>query len=232
MQRASRWASLVLALFFPWVAQAQQLSTAAVESAAPAALQESIAAAGATGVNAVAASGTMTYFWAGQPVAAPATILARGRDDFLLQVDLAEGRQLIAMTARSGARKWGGKISEIPVHNRITSGGNPVFPYTTLVSAMSDRAGWAITDLGLVERGGRKLRDIRLQRKFSGEQDPLGLLSSLSVVDYLIDPASALIVRTESRTHPLNNLAESYPRELELEGYTQFGGVMAPTLIR
>lgn len=117
-------------------------------------LTQSLNAAGAANplnlIQDFTAAGTITYFWAGEQVQAPATIRARGSDQFRLDASLASGTRSVAISRDSGARKDAeGRRTDIPLHNRISKGGSS-FPYPAIAAAL---AGHRIH--GFVRRLGR-----------------------------------------------------------------------------
>lgn len=180
-------------------------------------------------VRSFTASGTIIYFWAGERIQGPATIRARGHNQFRLDANLPTGPRSFAVNRRSGARKENdGKLSEIPAHNTLSMG-LPSLPYLSMAVALADSA-FTISYVGLVPSGGRQLHQVRVRRTFRG--DPDGRLAGLSRTDYFVDAQTLLVTRTDDLTHPVQTLTESYSHEVELEGYTVTSGVAVPAVIR
>ncbi len=214
----------------PGVSQAQTSDAQAV-----AILQQSlIAAAGTRGLANIqdfTASGTITYFWAGQQVQGTATVRGRGSDQFRLDASVPQGTRSHAVSHGLGALKEvSGKISQIPYHNTVNVG-ILSFPYPTIAAALNDPL-TLVSYVGLVTIVGRQANQIRLQRRFPTVTDPKGMLSKLTVTDYFVDAQTSLIVKSTDMTHPVETAGRSYRRDIELQNYTNIGGVNVPTLVR
>ncbi len=194
-------------------------------------LAQSLAAAGATNVNAFTASGTITYFWAGEPVQGAATLRGRGADQFRLDADLPGGTRSFALSRRAGQRKGAdGKLADIPAQN-AWAGSIPAIPYPSIAAALADPA-VAFTYLGLEDAGGRQFYRIRVSPNVPPETDPRGIMKQLSWIDYFVDVQTYLVAKTADLTHPKETITESYLHEIELEEYTAMGGIAVPVLIR
>lgn len=222
--------SLLFAVFFclsiPGAAQ-----TAASDAKATDILTQSLAASGAGGVQSFTATGTMSYFWAGQAVQSNATIRAKGGDQFRVDADVPGGTRSFAWDRRAGSRKDAdGKLTEIPAHNTLNAG-ILTFPYPSIAAALTDSK-VTISYVGLVESAGRQLHQVRVNRIFPKESDPDGLLAGLSAVDYFIDSQTLLVAKTSDLTHPKETMTESYPHNIEFESYTAMSGVAVPTVVR
>ena len=201
---------------------------------AVAVLQQALAASGAAlnPVRNFVASGTITYFWAGQPVQGTATIRARGHEQFRIDADLPNGRRSIAINRRDGKRKNSdGKLDEIPAHNTSSGGAVATLPYPAIAAALSD-ATTRISYAGLIDVEGRATHRVGVTTVFSPDKDPGGVLAKLSRLDYWIDAQTGLVSKVEDATHPNENLLEEYSRELELRDYAAFNGVAVPALVR
>ena len=194
-------------------------------------LAQSLAAAGATNVHAFTASGTITYFWAGEPVQGAATLRGRGADEFRLDADLPGGARSFALSRRAGKRKGAdGKLAEIPAQN-ASAASIPAIPYPSIAAALADPA-VQFTYLGLEDSGGRQLHRIRVSPNIPAESDPRGIMKQLSWIDYFVDAKTYLVTKTADLTHPKETITESYVHEIELEQYTAMAGVAVPTVIR
>jgi hypothetical protein len=177
------------------------------------------------------AQGTITYFWAGQPVTGSATIRARGHSQFRLDANLPDGVRSISTSRQGGSRKGpDGKVSHISAHNTINAG-IVTLPYPTLAAQLEDPDA-VITYEGQSEIAGRTVHQVSVARRFPEDADPDGLLAALSRADYLIDAQSMLVVRVEDLTHPVESMTESYPHAIEFEEYAAAGGIAVPSLVR
>lgn len=194
-------------------------------------LTQSLQTSGAVNVQSFTADGTITFFGAGEKVQGPATIRARGHDQFRLDASLSSGTRSIAVSRDSGSRKEAdGKSTEIPAHNRMSTVVFS-FPYPAIAAALRDPT-VTISYIGFVETGGRKFHQVQTIRNLPKESDPDGTLARLSRTDYFVDGQTYLVTKTTDFTHPVETLTEEYPREMELEGYTAMSGVAVPTTVR
>jgi hypothetical protein len=196
-------------------------------------LQQSLSAAGmsAVTIRSFTASGTITYFWGTQPVEASTTVRARGGDQFRLDAKLPNGVRSVSTGQQGGGRKDAdGKLASIPAHNTLAAV-IPTFPYPSIAAALGD-PGVTISYLGTVDDGGRRLQDVRVTRSFPKAADPDGVLAQLSAIDYFIDSQTLLLAKAIDQVHPKESAGESYPREMQFEGYTAFNGIAVPTVVR
>ena len=226
-------AVLVLTSVFTNIVAVSSAQSASADQKGAAMLQQVMAASGAATnpVRGFTAAGTITYYWAGQPIQGSATIRARGNDQFRLDASLPEGTRSYTTSQQGGSRKSAdGKLSAIPVHNTLGAT-ILMLPYPAIAAALSDPAS-TITSFGLVNAGGKAAYQIRVTRTFAKQSDPDGTLSRLSAVDYYIDPQTFLVLRTEDLTHPVQSLSESYHHSIEFERYAVTSGVAVPTLVR
>ena len=213
-----------------------QSSGPARQASALAVLTQAIGAAG--GVAAVGsirdftASGTITYFWAGQQVQAPATVRGRGFDQFRLDAAMPEGTRSWAVSHGQGVlREPGGRITQIPYHNAINLG-SLTFPYIKVSTILGDSM-VALSDLGVVAADdGGQLRQVRMQRVFGSQADPDGTLSKLTITDYCLDATTKLLMRVVDSTHPVETFSRSFKHELDFENYSNQNGLAIPMLIR
>ena len=178
------------------------------------------------------ASGTITYFWAGEKVQGAATVRGRGVDQFRLDASLPEGTRSYAVSHGVGALKGSdGTLSAIPYHNTLNIG-VLTFPFPTILARLNNLA-TTITDMGLVtDAAGATLHQVRVQAQFSSQTDPDGILGNLTVTDYFVDPTTILLAKTIDSTHPVETLSVSYPHEVDYESYQVLNGVNVPSTVR
>jgi len=198
-------------------------------------LNQSLSASGAVNpqnpVQSFTATGTITFFWAGDQVQAPATIRAQGSGQFRLDASLPAGTRSVVISHNSGARKDAdGKLTQIPAHNTFSMGGSS-FPYLSIAAALADPT-VTVSYVGLVQSGTQQLQQIRITKSLPQDQDPQGIVAKLSPTDYFVDSQTNLVVKTTDVTHPIQTLTESYPREIDFENYSPMSGVAVPTLVR
>ncbi len=234
--RAWEWTVAFRMLFCLWsVSSLAQAPTPAPQPTGAGILALSLNASGAANslnpVQGFTANGTITYFWSAKPVQAPATIRARGRQQFRLDATLPAGIRSIAINGNSGARKEEtGKLTPIPMHNTVSMG-ESTFPYLSIAAALTDPA-VTISYVGSVQLGTQTLRQVRITRNFPAAQDPKGIVAKLSQTDYFVDSQTNLVVKTTDFTHPIETLTRDYLREVSLESYKTINGIAVPTLVR
>jgi hypothetical protein len=178
------------------------------------------------------ATGSITYFWAGEQVPGSATVKGRAPDQFRLDANLAAGTRSYVVSRGVGALKdTDGTLTNLPLHNTINIGVLS-FPYLTIAAALSD-PGVAFSYVGLVDNGdGRQVYQIQARRLFSSAADPAGVVAALTVTDYFVDPQTNLLVRTLDMTHPNETFTISVSHEITLDNYASSGGVNVPMLVR
>jgi len=232
------WVSIIAALALwvvPGIAQGTDPGNNQTTSQGVTVLTQSLNASGAANqqspVQSFTASGTITFFWAGQQVQAPATILMHGSSQFRLDASLPGGTRSVAVSGNTGARKAeDGTLTPIPLHNTISMGGTS-FPYLSIAAALADST-LTVSDVSLVDSGDQQLQKVRVTKNFSADQDPNGIVAKLSQTDYFVDPKTNLVVKVADVTHPIQTLTEDYPREMEFESYSVVSGVAVPTVVR
>lgn len=132
------------------------------------------AVGGAQGLGSVrdfVATGTIAYFWAGEPVQGSATVRARGFDQFRLDANLPEGTRSFVVNRGVGALKGtDGIVTQVPYHNTVNLG-TLTFPYLNILAALDDSLTTA-SYVGLVDLNGRQVYQVRVQRHFSPTSMP------------------------------------------------------------
>jgi hypothetical protein len=220
------------------LAAASFSATARTPAAVPQAvaiLTQALNAAGGTfGLSSIqdfTATGTITYFWAGDQVQGPATIRARGFYQFRLDAGLPAGMRTEVINRGAGQLKESdGKLTSLPMHMTVNLGIVNV-PYLSLAAALGDPLTTTLY-VGLVDLAGRPAHQIRTQRHFASGADPQGVVSSLTVTDYFVDTGTNLLLKVSDMTHPEETLTRSYPHDMEFENYTQTNGANIPMLVR
>ena len=104
---------------------------------------------GLAGISDFLATGTITYYWADQPVAGTATVRGRGFDQFRLDAVIPGGTRSYAVSHGVGALEdTTGTVTAIPYFNTVNIA-ILSFPYPEIIARLADPL-TAITDLGLV----------------------------------------------------------------------------------
>lgn len=223
-----------LALLWPAAGEGQT-STLSGSQAASLLAQSAIVIAGPNAPSTFqdfTATGSITYFWAGDKVQGAAIVRGRGVDQFRLDANLPAGTRSYAVSHGVGALKGtDGTVAPIPYHNTLNIG-VLTFPFPTILARLNNLA-TTITDKGLVtDAAGTSLHQVRVQAQFSSQVDPDGALGNLTVTDYFVDPTSKLLVKAVGSTHPIQTLTVSYPHEVDYADYQILNGVNVPTTVR
>jgi hypothetical protein len=228
--------SLPLALFFTVIAAVPSLAqTATRDTVGVAILTQALNASGVANrtnpIQDFVATGTITYFWAGEEVQGAATVRARGFDQFRLDASLPGGTRSWTVTRGAGTiKETDGSLVPVAGHNAVNLGVS-TFPYFDILAALSDPL-TVVSYVGLMGLNGRRVHQVRVQRRFPQEADPQGTASKLCTRDYFIDPLTGLLLKTLDMTHPPETLTEDLTHEIELGNYVPMQGVMVPTLVR
>jgi len=177
------------------------------------------------------ATGTITYFWAGQRVSGGAIIRAKGSDQFRLDAHLPGGtRSQIHDRGRGRMQAPDGNQTDIPPLN-LQNSEIITFPYLSLAALVSDpQSSIRLTSSAVVS--GRLTHKIRVQKHLSPEQDRDGFFSDRMVTEYFVDAQSGLIAKISGRVYSLESLDREFPRDVEFEDYELIHGVMVPRLVR
>ena len=191
------------------------------------------AAGGAQTIAAIqdfTASGTITYFWAGEQIQGSATVRGRGVGQFRLDANLPNGvRSWVASNGVGSLKELNGTVSSIPYHNAVNLG-SLTLPYP-LVRAATQDASVSLFYLGLIATNGREAHHIRVRTNLPVGADPGGMISKLSKKDFFIDVNTLQLLKTLDMVHPLKRSTEDYPHEIQFSDYRLANGVLIPFLI-
>jgi hypothetical protein len=173
------------------------------------------------------ASGTVTYFWAGKEVEAPATAKDLGALGFRLDAQLAEGTRKCVVSMEGGTlRKADGSASRIhwgDAVNLISA----TWPLPVVVAALNDPS-TEIRYVGEVTFGSRTAYDIRIERIFPASLDPSGRFSKLTVKDFFVDASTYLMDGLEDQTHGQDSSGRTYKHRILFSDYRQVNGSILP----
>jgi len=228
---------LVLTLLigtFPTAALAQDSSTQDAVSREPQAvaiLTQALVVAGASAQNAqdFRATGTITYYWAGEEVKGPVTVRSRGGDQFRLDASLPEGTRSWAVSNESGSVKEmdGTKVS-IPSFTALNSSAL-LRPAARVAAALSDSS-FSVSLAEPEQVDGRSAFKVRLRPVIPAKDDPGGHIAHLRTFDVLVDASTFLILRLEDVLQA-ESIQETYPRELTFADYQLVEGALVPMSI-
>jgi hypothetical protein len=100
------------------------------------------------------ATGSITYFWAGEQVQGAATVRGRGSDQFRLDANLPEGTRSVVFNGVTGTLKeTDGTVTAIPTHNTLNVG-VLTFPQLTLAAVLNNPL-TTVSNLGATQVSGR-----------------------------------------------------------------------------
>jgi hypothetical protein len=226
----------ILLLFCGTTAWAQEsTSTAVNDPGTISLLNQALTVAGGTkllaSIEDLTAIGEITFYFAGEETKGVATIWARGADQFRLDANLPDGMRSVVYHRMEGALKEpDGTVRQIPPHNTINLG-ILSFPQLNLLASLSASA-TEVSFIGMSTVNERNAYQIKIQRHFSKEFDSIGWITKLCNVDFFIDAATGLILKTQDMTHPDYTLTEDLSHEIEFDDYVAVKGINLPSLIR
>jgi len=230
-----RLASLafLLSVCFPDLSAAQQTSSITVQrdqQALTVLAQVLKTAGGEAAINAIrdiTASGTITYYWAGEEVQGTVTVKGRGTSQFRLDATLAKGvRSWTVNNGIGSIKEPDGTTTPIEHHNTVNAG-NLTFPLAHLVAALQDSS-TAILYIGLETREGQQVHHLREWKAYSPDSDPSGMRSRLTRKDFFVDPDKFVVVGILDMLHPKNRSNQDSPHEVRFSDYRLTNGVLVP----
>ena len=197
-------------------------------------LQQAVAASGGTtllsSIQDFAATGTITYFWAGQDVKGSVKLLGRGLMQFRLDATLPDGvRSWVVSNGAGSLAETGGTVRAIPYHNAINLG-SLTFPFFSIIAALQDST-TTVSDLGIANLGGIAPRQVRVVRNLSTQNDPQDSLSKMTTRAFFIDSQTFQLLKIQQITHPSENFTEDYEQEIVFSDYRSRNGVSVPFTI-
>ncbi len=191
------------------------------------------AAGGLTALTVIqdfAASGTITYFWAGEDVKGSVKVRGRGLDQFRLDASLPQGLRSWAVNNGSGVLKEiDGTNHSIRYHNAVNLG-SLTLPFVAIAAPLQDST-VSVSGLALVDADGRKALQVRVQRNFDSTTDPDGTLTRLSARDFFFDPNTFQLLKIQQMTHPSETFTEDYAQEILFSDYRLVNGISVPFAI-
>jgi hypothetical protein len=180
------------------------------------------------GIQDVAGSGTITYYWAGDQVQGNVTLKGRGVAQFRLDATLPAGiRSIKANNGTGSTSEPDGTTTPIPFYQAVNMGSSFAFPVGKLLAALQDPT-TNITYGGLLTRGGSQVYDIRI----AGLQAPAPMASAsptrLPMEEFFIDSTTFHIVSVLSRAYPRDGSLRTRPAELQFSDYRTVNGILVP----
>lgn len=198
---------------------------------AVAVLQQAIATMGGSpaigAVQDLTGSGTITYYWAGSEVNGPVTLRGKNGEEFRLDADLPQGtRSWIVSDGQGSLQEATGQKTSIPFSNSWNLA-NLSAPNMALLAALNDSS-FSIVMAGQPVVGGKQLYDVRLQKSFGSTDDPSGSLSKWSQRDYLIDPATLMVVAAQDTQYSNDSPRHTFRHQIAFSDYRPANGALFP----
>lgn len=224
-------------LLFVTPVEAQQSASAATPTRDPQALtiltQCLQAGGGSQAIAAIqdfTASGSITYYWAGDEVQGTVTVKGRGLTEFRMDASVQSGSRSIVVSGSNGSVKdIDGSTRTLPADDLVYLA-SPTFPSTQVEAALQDTSA-NITFVGLVSHNGRQVDDVRVQKDYGNNVDPTGYRTKLATRDFFIDPASFQVLSSQDSAHPKDNLSHTCPHEMQFSNYQSTNGILVPNAI-
>ncbi len=210
------------------IARGQESGQATRDPQAVAILAQALTVGGASAQSAqdFTATGTITYYWAGEEVKGPVTVRSRGGQQFRLDASLPEGTRSWAVTKEGGSvKEMDGRKSSIPSFTARNSSAL-LRPASRVAAAVNDSS-FSISLLESEQVSGRSAFKVRLRPVISAKDDPGGHLAHLRTFDVLVDASTFLILKLDDVLQA-ESIQETYPRELTLADYQLVEGALVP----
>jgi len=211
----------------------QQTSGTAVprDPQAMAVITKALNAAG--GVSALAAiqditaTGTITYYWAGEEVQGTVKVKGRGTGQFRLDATLLNGVRSWAVNNGTGfVKEMDGSNNQIPYHNTVNFG-NLTFPLYFMSTVAQDTS-TSVIYVGLETKNSNQVHHVRTQKVFPSNADASAILTKLTTRDFFIDSATFHLVSTLDMVHPVNASTIDYSHEMQFSDNRFVNGVLVP----
>lgn len=190
---------------------------------------QSVAAAGGPSLlrldEGFKATGDITFFWAGEPVAGAVTLYGKGSSQFRLDATLPEGLRSVRINAEGGTvRDPNGQVKILAQHN-TRNAQLCIVPAFVLLRALQDTS-VAFSYIGLESKNGHSIHHIRTQRHFPN--DPRNTIGRLTKVDFYLDALTLQILAVADAVHPVNQSSVDFPHEFQFAEYRTVEGLAIP----
>jgi hypothetical protein len=173
------------------------------------------------------ATGTITYFWAGQEITGNLTAHGMGTTDFRLDAGLPNGsRSWLVSSGQGTVKEVSGTTSTISYTDALSLAGYS-FPFLGIANLLSDTSS-AIKYVGVVEMNGHTAHQIQAQKTFSAQVDPDGLLGKATSQTFFIDTTTFQLIELDSIFHQEGRSTDAYTRSVQFSDYRVVNGINAP----
>lgn len=217
--------------------EAQQSAPATTPTRDPQALTiltQCLQAAGGTqAISAIqdfTASGTITYYSAGEQVQGTVTVKGRGFGQFRMDASFPDGvRSWIVSKHSAFEKNPDGSTSSLPSQNAVKPA-SATFPLLYLVSVLQDTS-ISVSNSGLVTHNGNRMYDIVVQKVLSKSVDPLNAVGDTTKEHFFIDPNSLVIQSVQDMAYRKDGGLGASAHEIQFSTYQTVSGVSVPLSI-
>jgi hypothetical protein len=193
-------------------------------------LQSLASVGGATSLSAIqdfTASGTITYYWADAPVRGSVEVRSKGTDELRLDASLPVGVYSWLVNDGSGFSKSPeGNITAIPAHNGRNLS-SFLFPYPKMLALLNDSQ-QSIAMIGVVELALQQASGVRVRQSSGPKGDRSGLVAQISQIDFIIDPATNLVLEVRVLSFPPYDAARGVEHIIQYSDYRAENGILIP----
>jgi hypothetical protein len=196
-------------------------------------LSQVIAAAGGqnqiTSIQDITETGTAT-FHLDQEVTTNIVVKERGLHQFRMDAELPEGRRSTVVNSAGGRLKEANGQFRPINRQSIADLQSVTFPYLVLIEALQDSSTKIIYG-GLITHNGISVYDIRIEKAYTSQQDPIGVRGAREGRDIYIDPKNFLVIAIFDQLH-FGSLQDSgVPHEILYSNYQSENGIAMPLTI-
>ncbi|MGC2887529.1 MAG: hypothetical protein WB627_00565 [Candidatus Acidiferrum sp.] len=233
--RIPRFAPVFVCLLVVLSASAQQSPSPTAQAPArdPQAIgilnQAVTAAGGVTALDTVqdvAASGTVTFNWADQPVSGSVTVKGRGIGQYRLEANLQSGPETWAVNNGQAFRKdANGTLLLRPFHAPTFE--NVVFPVAIAIEALGDPT-TSVAYVGLETRNGTQVQHLRIIKSIASDLDITGVTRRAATTELFVDPNSFQIRSLVGVAFSIDRVSVTCPREIQYSNYQTANGILIP----
>jgi|SRR5882762_3893757 len=231
MRRQSTALAFLLALIATQPSAAQQTTPVQRDQQAIAVMSQALTVAGGTpaltAIQDFTASGSITYYWAGEDVQGTVTVKGRGIGQFRLDSSLAKGNKSIVLNNGSGTSSELDGTRKALSNPSITGLTYLSFPMLYVAAVLRDSA-YSFQYLGLETKYGTEAHHIRLQKRLPRDIDPEGNLSNATRKDIFVSDSGKTVLAVSDVIRSDERPWEEYQHEVVFSDYRQINGILMP----
>jgi hypothetical protein len=173
------------------------------------------------------ATGSVTYYWAGQEATGTTIVKGRGTTQFRIDSAVSSGNYTLLVNNLSGELKdIRGRTTPITFANAVNKG-NLIFPLAEIANRFPDTT-VGITYVGLVTLNGQQVHQISTRRVLMTDTGRGQFMNTLTRRDFFIDPQTSQVVATLDQGHPDNKDQIDFPHVMLFSNYQTVNGILVP----